>query len=279
VRLLVAFDGSDGGRDALELARVLASGQDSSALVVAVSSNRPLPSEEFLLPPEEATEYEPLFEEAREKLSGMDVETGAYGGSPARILTELAEREDFDAIVVGSPHRGAIGRVMLGSVALSLLNGAPADVAVAPKGYAQADRKPFRDIAIGYDGTPEAKLALQRAESLARRSNARIKLLTVVTRPVAAPVIVPEGYTPEYPPEPDRVMDEGLGSVDTALAAEPTRLDGDPATELVRACEEGVDLLVLGSRGYGPLTRVLLGSVSRNVARDAPCPVLAVRRP
>lgn len=281
MRLLVAFDGNDGGRDALELARVLAAPeQDASALVVTVLFSGPLPMEYALLPEEQAHEAEPLLEEARKKLSGIDVETRAYGGgSAAGILTRLAEQEDFDIIVVGSPHRGALGRVMLGSVAMSLLNGASADVAVAPKGYAEAQHEAPRDIAVGYDGTPESKGALQRAEALAKRSNARIKLLTVVTPPVAAPVMVPGVYAPESPPEPDKVIREGLDSVDRALAAEPTRLDGDPAMELLRACEEGVDLLVLGSRGYGPLTRVLLGSVSRKVIGNAPCPVLAVRRP
>lgn len=281
MRLLVAFDGNNGGRDALELARVLAAPeQDATALVVTVLFTGPLPMEYALLPEEEAHEAEPLLEEAREKLAGIDVETRAYGGgSAAGILTRLAEQEDFDLIVVGSPHRGAIGRVMLGSVAMSLLNGASADVTVAPKGYAEAEHEAPRDIAVGYDGAPESKVALHRAEALAKRSNARIKLLTVVRPPVAAPVMVPGAYAPETPPEPDKVIREGLDSVDRALAAEPTRLNGDPAMELLRACEEGVDLLVLGSRGYGPLTRVLLGSVSRKVIGNAPCPVLAVRRP
>lgn len=278
MRLLIAFDGSDGGRDALELARVLtASAQDPSALVVAVIAADPLPIEYALL--EDAADAEPLFEEAADKLAGIEVETRAYAGSPAGILTMLAEREDFDTIVVGSPHRGAIGRVMLGSVATSLLNGAPSDVAVAPKGYARARHETLREIAVGYDGSPESKVALQRAEALAERSNARIKLLTVVKPPAAAPVMVPGAYVPEYPPNPDKVIGEGLGSVDPRLAAETARLDGDPALELIRACEEEVDLLVMGSRGYGPLTRVLLGSVSRKVAQNAPCPVLAVRRP
>jgi len=281
MRLLVAFDGSDGGRDALEFARVLAaSDQNVSALVITVLLGGPLPMEYALLPEEEATDAGPLLKEAKETLEGMDIETRAYGGgSPAGILTMLAEREDFDAIVVGSPHRGAIGRVMLGSIATSLLNGAPADVAVAPKGYAQAQHETLGDIAVGYDGSPESKVALQRAEALAKRSNARIKLLTVVKPPAAVPVMVPGAYASEYPPEPDRVIREGLGSVDSGLAAETSRLDGDPALELIRACEEGVDLLVVGSRGYGPLARVLLGSVSRKVVHNAPCPVLAVRRP
>ena len=210
-------------------------------------------------------------------MPGIDVDAHAYGGnSAAAILTGLAEQGDFDAIVVGSPHRGAIGRVMLGSVAMSLLNGAPTDVAVAPKGYAEARHEALDDIAVGYDGGPESKLALRRAETLAIRSKARIKLLTVVKPAGAAPAM--GAYVPEFPHEPGKVIREGLDSVDRALAAEPTRLDGDPATELLGACEEDVDLLVLGSRGYGPLTRVLLGSVSRKVIRDAPCPVLAVRR-
>jgi nucleotide-binding universal stress UspA family protein len=281
VRLLVGFDGSDGGRDALELARALvAPEEDASALVVTVLFTGPLPMEYALLPAEEAAEAEPLLEETRGKLPGIEVETHAYGGgSPAGILTSLAEREDFDAIVVGSPHRGALGRVMLGSVATSLLNGAPTDVAVAPKGYAQAQHETFREIAVGYDGTPEAKSALRRAEALAKRSNATIRLLTVVRPAAVAPTMVPGAYAPESPPEADKVALEGVNSVDSALAAKTTRFDGDPATKLAEAAEEGVDLLVLGSRGYGPLARVLLGSVSRNVIRHAPCPVLVVPRP
>lgn len=282
MRLLVAHDGREGGRDALEFARVLAAPDpDASALVVTVSVTGPLPMEYALLSAEETRDAEPLFEEARETLADLAVETRAYGGgSPAGILTSLAEREDFDAIVVGSPHRGVFGRILLGSVGKSLLNGAPADVAVAPKGYAQALHEPLADIAVGYDGSPEAKLALHRAEALAKRSNARLKLLTVVKPPTAAPVMVPGAYAPESPPEPDRVILEGVNSVDSALAAEPVRLDGDPARQLMGACEEDpVDLLVLGSRGYGPLARVLLGSVSRRIVQDAPCPVLTIRRP
>ncbi|MBK5218351.1 MAG: universal stress protein [Thermoleophilia bacterium] len=282
MRLLVAVDKREGAKDALELARVLAAGEGggaASALVVTVHFTGPLPMEYALLPGEEAGEAEPLFEQARERLAGMDVETRAYGGgSPAGIITTLAEREGFDAIVVGSPHRGAFGRVMIGSVATSLLNGAPTDVAVAPKGYARVQHEAPRDIAVGFDGTPESKVALRHAEALAKRTNARIKLLTVVKPPAPAPVMVP-AYTPQFPPEPDKVINEGLNSIDPLLAAERTRLDGDPATELARACEEGVDLLVVGSRGYGPMTRVLLGSVSRQLAKKAPCPVLVASRP
>lgn len=280
MRLLVAHDGRDGGRDALALARVLtASDPNARALVVTVLYAGPMPMEYALLPEEEAAEAEPILAEARDVLADLDVEARVYGGgSPAGILTTIAEREEFDAIVVGSPHRGAIGRVVLGSVARSLLNGAPVDVAVAPAGYAQAARDQLRDIVVGYDGSPESKLALRRAEDLAKRSNAKIELITVVTPPVVTPVMVPGVSVPETPTQPEKVINEGIHSIDSSLAAEPIRRDGDPAAQLLLACEEGVDLLVVGSRGYGPVSRVLVGSVSREVIRKAPCPVLSVRR-
>ncbi len=277
MRLLVAVDDRDGGRDALELARVLGSGGDAGALVVRVLNTGPLPLDYALLSEEET---EPLLAATREKLAGVAVEARAYvGGSPAGILTTLAERDDFDAIVVGSPHRGALGQVLIGSVANSLLNGAPTDVAIAPHGYAKVAHDAPRTIAVGYDGGPEAGLALRRAEALARSSGAGIEILTAVRPPRAAASMAPGVYAPQFPLEPDKVIEAGLRSVDPALAANATRLDGDPATELAAACEEGIDLLVVGSRGYGPVTRVLLGSVARQVAQTVPCPVLVARRP
>jgi nucleotide-binding universal stress UspA family protein len=280
VRLLVGHDGRDGGRDALELARVLASSDpEASVLVITVLYGGPLPMEYALITAEEEADAEPILGEARDFLADIEVETRAYsGGSPAAILTTIAEREEIDAIVVGSPHRGPIGRVILGSVGRSLLNGASVDVAVAPAGYGQEPHERVREIAVGYDGSPESKFALERAEGLARGPNAEIKLITVVSPPAAVPVMVPGAYAPESPPQPDRVINEGIHSIDSSLAAVPLRRDGDPATELVKACEEGVDLLVVGSRGYGPAARVLLGSVSREVIHRASCPVVTVRR-
>lgn len=279
-RLLVGIDDREGGQDALALARVLSGGGDASALVVTVLYSGPLGATMELLTAEQADEAEALFAAAREQLAPVEVETRAYaGGSPAAVLTTLAEAEQFDAIVVGSSHRGVIGRVIVGNIATSLLNGAPTDVAVAPKGYAMSEREPPRAIAVAYDGSPEAKLALQRAEAIAQRSNAVLKLLTVVVPPMAAPGTVPGVYAPQTPPEPEKVVREALDAVDPALAVEPVRLDGDPALELGRACERDVDLLVIGSRSYGPLTRALLGSVSRALVKKAVCPVLVTRRP
>jgi len=278
MRLLVGYDGSDGGRDALELARVLAGMTDAGALVVTVLPYGPLPVSYAVLGPEEGKETEPLFEQAREALAGIEVETRAYGGgSPAEVMNDLAEAEQVDLIVVGSPHRGAIGRAVIGSVAEGLLHGAPCPVVAAPRGYAGERHDPFRTIAVAFDGTAEAKAALARAEDLARVTNGTIRILTVAEPTVAIPGAV--GYTPPLPPDPEEIVREGIATVDRRLAAEGRSLSGPAADVIAETCEEGVDLLVAGSRRYGPVTRVLLGSVSTRLIHTAPCPVLVVPRP
>ncbi|HET6570546.1 MAG TPA: universal stress protein [Solirubrobacterales bacterium] len=278
MRLLVAYDGSDGGRDALELARVLGSVAESSALVVAVMPYAPLPVAFAELERDAAEQAEPLLSEARERLDGLEVETRAFGGgSPAGVITDLAEAEGADTIVLGSPHRGAVGRALIGSVAEGVLHGAPCAAVVAPRGYAHNGHGPFATIAVAYDGTPEAKAALARARRLAEQSRAALRILTVLAPPVALPGAA--GYTPVNPPQPDEVIAEGVAGGGDAVPVDGRRLDGAPAQALAEACEDDVDLLVAGSRGYGPMTRLLLGSVSSRLVALAPCPVLVVPRP
>jgi nucleotide-binding universal stress UspA family protein len=278
MRLLVGFDGSDGGRDALELARALGATGEASAMVVAVIPYGPLPVRFAELEDEAAAAAAPLLAEAREQLAGLEVETRAFGGgSPAWVMTDLAERHQVDLIVVGSPHRGAVGRTLIGSVAEGVLHGAPCAVAVAPRGYAQSDHGPISLIGVAYDGTAEAKAALRRARLLAEATGAGARVLTVVAPPVALPGVA--GYTPVEPPDPDAVLAQGVKALGTEVAAEGRKLRGPPASTLASACEDGIDLLLAGSRGYGPVLRVLLGSVSSRLIAEAPCPVMVVPRP
>ena len=72
MRLLVGYDGSAGGRDALELARVLGSVEESSALIVAVMPYAPLPIGFTELERDAAEQAEPLLGEARERLDSLE---------------------------------------------------------------------------------------------------------------------------------------------------------------------------------------------------------------
>ena len=278
MKLLVGYDGSQGGRDALELARVLGGSMGASALVVTVLPYGRMPIPYALLGDGEAAEAEPLFEQARRALEGIEVRTRAYGASsPAAVLNDLAEKEEVDTIVIGSPHRGTIGRALIGSVAEGLLHGAPCDVVTAPRGYAEERHERLAVIGVAYDGTPESKVALDRAQQVGRANRSTLRIFTVSEPPVAVPGVA--GYTPPIVPDADRVLAEGVKAVEFELGAEGRELSGPAASVLAEACEEGVDLLVVGSRGYGPVMRVLLGSVSTKLIHLAPCPVLVVPRP
>ncbi|MDX6634885.1 MAG: hypothetical protein QOF06_1088 [Solirubrobacterales bacterium] len=279
MRILVGYDGSDGGCDALELTRVLAEAIDGSVLVVTVLPYGPLPIPYEILAEEEVERAQPLFEEARERLGELEIETRAFGGgTPAGVINDLAEREEVGTIVVGSPHRGAVGRILLGGVADGLLHGAPCEVIAAPRGYAADEHGPFRTIAVAYDDTPEAQAALARAEALALACRATIVVYTVSAPSTAVPGAA--GYTPAIPPAAGPIVTRTVKAVDERLAATGRVLAGTPGAAIAEACEEvGADLLVAGSRGYGPVLRVLLGSVSTQLMHRAPCPVLVVPRP
>ena len=100
-------------------------------------------------------------------------------------------------------------------------------------------------------------------------------------QPVTAPPMAPEEsarLTSELSEQREHALERAAASVSKGLHAETTMLVGDPARALEREAGEGLDLLVLGSRGYGPVRRVLLGGVSESVVRHSPCPVLVVPR-
>jgi len=83
--------------------------------------------------------------------------------------------------------------------------------------------------------------------------------------------------------EGHRILDDAYSAAVEALEGRPVRVEklvafGDPAEEIIRCAEEkGYDIVVMGSRGSGPLRGVLLGSVSYKVLNGARCPVLIVK--
>lgn len=279
MRVLVGFDGSEGARDAVALAKLLNRVTPGKFLLVNV-----VPLDELLVEPYRllSSERYPLSEEVfrapLRTLAGIEVETRSFtGGSPARVIHALAEEKGVDLIVVGSPHRGTVGRAVLGSVAENLLHGSSHPLLVAPRGYASTDHGEVSLIAVAYDGTPEAKLALKRAETLAAAADATLRILTVAAPAVPMPGGV--GYAPIVGFDPEALIDEALGSVGPDTRTESRRLAGPPAAAFAEACEDEVDLLVVGSRGYGPLGRVFAGSVCSKLITVAPCPVLVLPRP
>jgi nucleotide-binding universal stress UspA family protein len=210
--------------------------------------------------------------------------------SGARGLHDAAVSEQADLVVVGSSHHGPLGRVLLGSVGERLLNGAPCAVAIAPRGHAAREVREIRLIAVAFDASPEAQLALRAAHDLAIRTGAALHVLMVIEPPAA----IPGQFVPLPGLEPLITIERGealqrqeqsaQNALDTALAeigdeaaVQRRVLFGiDPAAAILELVDANVDLLLLGSRAYGPVRRALVGSVSSAVVRHARCPVLVM---
>jgi nucleotide-binding universal stress UspA family protein len=225
---------------------------------------------------------DPLFAAARERLSPHEVETrGVIGSSAGHTLHQIAESEGPLVIVVGSTHRGRLGRVLLGSTGESLLSGAPCAVAVAPLGYAAEDERHLLRIGVAINGDPESWSALEAGISLAGVLHGSLVLLAVVEPlpSVFTPttVLPPEEFMAASEQATREVIEQGLARVPSELAVDDRLLSGEPAEAIAHAAEE-LDLLIVGSRGYGPVRRALLGGVSAKLMRFAPCPVLVLPR-
>jgi nucleotide-binding universal stress UspA family protein len=295
--IVVGYDGSDHGDDALALGRLLAGIAGAELVVACAYPDDPLG--EGAAAHEAAGELRADAEarlaraRARERLAGGagGAELRAVAGaSPSQVLHDLAEELHAEAIVVGATHHGRALRLLTGSTPEAVLNHAPCPVAVAPDGFrdAHVSAGGVRQVAVAFDGSPEAQHALAIAAGCARRAGARLRLVTAVN---SAAVGV-------YPPPPlDVAAYEELGEIargqarerlDDAIASlgggggeglaiEGAVLDGDIVGSLLEDAKSD-DLLFTGSRAHGPFRRVLVGSVSTHLLRDAPCPVVIVPR-
>jgi len=192
--------------------------------------------------------------------------------SVGRGLHELAELERADLLVLGSSRQGLIGRVRIGDDTRAALNGAPCAVAIAPAGYSERPVV-LREVGVGYDGSPESEHALKVARDLAREWNARLSACTAVSVPTSAfgrgELLLSDAIDPLVSDARERI--DALGGVEGHAAY-------GAAVEELSLYSASLDLLIVGSRDYGPLGRLVHGSTSAQLARTARCPLLVLTR-
>jgi nucleotide-binding universal stress UspA family protein len=287
--ILVGYDAGRGDRAPLEFGLAAASFTGAPLIVAVVHGGAGGPGRVDAGVVEEPLEeavgesLDRLAEELRERGVSADCRV-LTGTSAARALHEAAEELGAGLLVVGSTLRGGIGRVLPGSTAQRLMHGAPCPIAVVPRAWQQGGG--LRTIGVGYVDTAEGHIALENALVLARRSGAKLRVLSA-----AKEGHVNESYGGGDPLTPATRYEE-LASVlrveaeqaveaatsgESDVEIEPDVSVGEPADFLIAASEQ-LDLLICGSRGYGPARAVLLGGVSRRVVSEARCPVIVLAR-
>ena len=277
-RVVVGFDGSEPSGDALVLAQRLADPGGSELLLACVDAQRG-----FRLPhPRRQETAAAVLVAGREQIGGGFRVTGIEraASSAARGLTEIAEEERADLLVLGAHHDGPKNCATPGPTAHRLLQGAPCAVAIAPLGLRDLER--FHHVGVAYDGSREADAALAAAYALAARTGAAVSLFLTV--PLGG-VAHAGAMAPERDAAAQAQRNHAQEQLDAAADAAPKGLNprivllrGDPAREIARASNGIVDVLFVGSRGYGPVHRVLAGSVSEALLLAATQPVVVLPR-
>ena len=207
-----------------------------------------------------AADADMALEDLRRTLAtdGVEVDLLPIGGHSApAALHHAVVAFDVGLLVVGVINQDRDdAEAGPGSTAERLMHGTPCPIAVVPPGW-RTDG-PIKTVGVAYVGTPEGCEAVRGALTLARRTSAHLRLLSAV-------------------PSSGERGDLSVFGDAQGLEVEIEVSAQEPASFLIDASSR-VDLLICGSRGYGPSEAVLLGGVSREVVRHAHCPVIVLAR-
>ncbi len=217
----------------------------------------------------------------------------------ARYVAERVPSERKDIIVCGDSLTQAVRGFGLpverirhlsagGESALRYLAGLPLPAVVALSDREQPVRSAHpRRILIPVDGSPNARLAVQRVGSLLDAAQAEITLLYVapLSRIDRSSYVSPEReaeWRAAHQLEAERIFAEANAELarQGLISHRQLMVMGDPAEEILKLADQiRADLIVMGARGRSGIFRFLLGGVSRKVLDHAKCPVLLVRVP
>jgi len=273
MNVAIGWDGSEEGLDAIHLGSDLASQLGGEITVACVV-------ERGMLPPELTADREEwvrttgdLYEMARQALNDAEFDFREAVESPVESLREIALDTGADLLILGSTHLGPLGRVWPGSVAERLTQNPPCPIVIAPTAYSRRPHPGISLIGVAYDGTRESREAVSVASEIAELVSAEVEVLGVAPDYVAGEF--PLGPLEPLRGETARRVERGLARLPREVRGEGEVLEGATAAALEERAVE-LDLLVIGSRGRGPLRSRVLGSISADVMRTAPCPVIVV---
>ena len=281
--IVIAIDTDERTLDALALGRLLAEATGGPARLVTVFPYAPL------FASADDPELVRLRDEAAETLSALASECGfehataevIAGNFARRELQHITERPDTGLIVVGSTTRGPIGRLLIGGIGERLLAGAASPVAIAPRGYKDTAPERLALVGVGVDGSEEAEQALEAAVALSETSGAALRVITAFQR-LAFGGVGTTALPSASANEAMRAELRGIHENAVAAAGERVRVDGrfreGSADDILLEESTDLDLLVAGSRGYGPIGAVLTGSATTALARGSAAPILVMPR-
>lgn len=279
--VVVGSDASPEGSDALVLGAELAAASGAALHLAGVFSqplfSMPAMSDHRTL----QEQLERALDAQRRQFAPMATVQTLGSSSHTRGLIHFAQRVHADVIVVGSSAEAPAGHCGIGRHARQLLHHAPHALAIAKRGLHELDAG-LHSIGVGYDGDPESLAAFQLASELSSNAGAELRGITVVEEGFPA-LHWSEWMTVDWESLREELRAGALARANRIAADMDSRAEvvatvGDPGLEL-RRWSETVDLMVVGSRRWGPIARLVSGSVGETLIADAGSSVMIVPRP
>lgn len=285
MRVMLATDGSKDAQAAVTFLKELRLPPSSTLRLITVVT---LPSVARDVPSVQEFERS-VVDEARKVLDrvraglarpGLTIEAEVAMGDPKAEIVRVAEDWGADLVVLGARGLSPIKRFLLGSVSLAVASHVRCPVLIV-----KGRPRKLGSVVVAFDGSEDSFRAVRFLRSLALPRQTKVRLLSVI-EPSRYPASAPKALRGQLVGMLKELESERRGQLEKALEKAATQL-GDTITRVTRATVTGdpaaviagsnADLIVVGARGQGGMARLLLGSVSEKVLRDAKCPVLIVK--
>lgn len=295
-RILCPIDFSDASRRALDHATVVARwyGARLTAMHVVSPLFVPMPPVLFAEPAPATTphlseaETDDVAARVRTWLgpaaqAGVDADVRIEeGNQPASHVLAYAAAWPADLIVLGTHGRSGFDHLLLGSVTEKILRKAPCPVMTVPPPAASASTLPYKRILCPVDFSPPSLAALRVAKSMAKEADASLTIANAVEwvegeLPVNSPFDYAE-FRRQFEQDLERRLDALITQDERTWCRPSTKLlHGKPYEAILGlARAEDVDLIVMGVHSRNALDRLLFGSTTNHVVRQATCPVLTL---
>ncbi|WP_248910226.1 universal stress protein [Halocatena marina] len=292
--IVIAVDGSDEARRAAQYGLRLAQVFDATVDVLSVVERKALWLTET---PDEKTQLREQGENALTEVGeiaselGYPISTELTEGKPTVQISEYADEQDSDLIVLGRQGLTGLGRRLLGGVTEQVLSRSDVPVLVVPdidhKGKTEID---YSRVLITTDGSKNAEVAIPHGIEITRRYDSNVHVLNVVDLQAAGGVFNAGGLEKEFIERLDARGQEAVDSVADKIEESDSDLTVKTAVKQMASFERTaagvceyveenkIDFIIMGSHGRSNLERQLLGSVASTVLRTVDVPVLVIKR-